>query len=217
LSDGEKSTKRSPEIVSVLNVRAEWIYIYIYKVVKIWPGLFVCKQVTVCPGHIWTTLYIYVCVCVYTGNLSRYFLVITSIMWQGSTQSVHFPKPAFYTYFFDPGYSQLPHIMFPWQYWTVNSTQFVACLSYFDRKTMLVKSYLCVSPDTSVIYTKLDLNHLRALHVSKPPAFMISKYSCPYTFTVQSRLSGFTCVTLWSCSIVSVYVAVFFTLNMTTT
>jgi hypothetical protein len=28
-----------------------------YKVVQIWPGLFVCKQVTVCPGHIWTTLY----------------------------------------------------------------------------------------------------------------------------------------------------------------
>jgi hypothetical protein len=27
-------------------------------VVQIWPGLFVCKQVTVCPGHIWTTLYI---------------------------------------------------------------------------------------------------------------------------------------------------------------
>ena len=25
--------------------------------VQIWPGLFVCKQVTVCPGHIWTTLY----------------------------------------------------------------------------------------------------------------------------------------------------------------
>jgi hypothetical protein len=23
-----------------------------YKVVQIWPGLFVCKQVTVCPGHI---------------------------------------------------------------------------------------------------------------------------------------------------------------------
>jgi hypothetical protein len=32
------------------------IYWY-YKVVQIWPGLFVCKQVTVCPGHIWTTLY----------------------------------------------------------------------------------------------------------------------------------------------------------------
>jgi hypothetical protein len=30
----------------------------IYKVVQIWPGLFVCKQVTVCPGHIWTTLYL---------------------------------------------------------------------------------------------------------------------------------------------------------------
>jgi hypothetical protein len=30
-----------------------------YKVVQIWPGwLFVCKQVTVCPGHIWTSLYI---------------------------------------------------------------------------------------------------------------------------------------------------------------
>ena len=31
--------------------------ITIYKVVQIWPRLFVCKQVTVCPGHIWTTLY----------------------------------------------------------------------------------------------------------------------------------------------------------------
>jgi hypothetical protein len=30
----------------------------IYKVVQIWPGLIVCKQVTVCPGHIWTTLYL---------------------------------------------------------------------------------------------------------------------------------------------------------------
>jgi hypothetical protein len=30
----------------------------LYKAVQIWPGLFVCKQVTVCPGHIWTTLYI---------------------------------------------------------------------------------------------------------------------------------------------------------------
>jgi hypothetical protein len=26
-------------------------------VVQIWLGLFVCKQVTVCPGRIWTTLY----------------------------------------------------------------------------------------------------------------------------------------------------------------
>jgi hypothetical protein len=30
----------------------------IYKVVQIWPGLILCKQVTICPGHIWTTLYI---------------------------------------------------------------------------------------------------------------------------------------------------------------
>jgi hypothetical protein len=29
-----------------------------YKVVQIWPERFVCKQITVCPGHIWTTLYI---------------------------------------------------------------------------------------------------------------------------------------------------------------
>jgi hypothetical protein len=29
----------------------------VYKVVQIWPGLTVCKLVTICPGHIWTTLY----------------------------------------------------------------------------------------------------------------------------------------------------------------
>jgi hypothetical protein len=29
-----------------------------YKVVQIWPGLIVYQQVTVCPGHIWTTLYV---------------------------------------------------------------------------------------------------------------------------------------------------------------
>jgi hypothetical protein len=29
-----------------------------YKVVQIWPGLIVCKQVTVRPCHIWTTLYL---------------------------------------------------------------------------------------------------------------------------------------------------------------
>ena len=28
--------------------------------VQIWPGLFVCKQVTVCPDHIWTTLYVFI-------------------------------------------------------------------------------------------------------------------------------------------------------------
>ena len=35
-----------------------WLFNFLtYKVVQIWPGRFVCKQVTVCPGHIWTTLY----------------------------------------------------------------------------------------------------------------------------------------------------------------
>ena len=29
-----------------------------YKMVQIWPGLFVCKQAGYIPGHIWTTLYI---------------------------------------------------------------------------------------------------------------------------------------------------------------
>jgi hypothetical protein len=38
-------------------------YTYSYKVVQIWSGLFVCKQITVCPGHIWTTLYITVLQC----------------------------------------------------------------------------------------------------------------------------------------------------------
>jgi hypothetical protein len=33
--------------------------ILMYKVAQIWPGLIVCKQVTVCPGHILTTLYLY--------------------------------------------------------------------------------------------------------------------------------------------------------------
>jgi hypothetical protein len=45
----------------VIKKRNECVYIaslmIYYKVVQIWPGLFVCKQVTVCPGHIWTTLY----------------------------------------------------------------------------------------------------------------------------------------------------------------
>jgi len=31
-----------------------------YKVVQIWPGLFVCKSGDISPGHIWTTLYIYI-------------------------------------------------------------------------------------------------------------------------------------------------------------
>jgi hypothetical protein len=34
------------------------VNVRIYKVLQIWPGLIVCKLVTVCPGHIWTTLYL---------------------------------------------------------------------------------------------------------------------------------------------------------------
>jgi hypothetical protein len=39
--------------------KKQWLqhFVMLYKVVQIWPGLIVCKQVTVCPGHIWTTLY----------------------------------------------------------------------------------------------------------------------------------------------------------------
>jgi hypothetical protein len=40
--------------IKVLLVNFWFLY---YKVVQIWPGLILCKQVTVCPGHIWTTLY----------------------------------------------------------------------------------------------------------------------------------------------------------------
>ena len=43
-----------------LNCVYRYINLSKYKVVQIWPGLFVCKQVTVCPSHIWTTLYIIV-------------------------------------------------------------------------------------------------------------------------------------------------------------
>jgi hypothetical protein len=39
-------------------IGGSWINaIVMYKAVQIWPGLTVCKQVTVCPGHIWTTSY----------------------------------------------------------------------------------------------------------------------------------------------------------------
>jgi hypothetical protein len=50
---------RSPDLPasSELLYRLRHPGCYIYKVVQIWPRRFVCKQVTVCPGHIWTTLY----------------------------------------------------------------------------------------------------------------------------------------------------------------
>jgi hypothetical protein len=44
-----------------LNCRSHGLHtvtvLHKYKVVQVWPGRFVCKQVTVCPGHIWTTFY----------------------------------------------------------------------------------------------------------------------------------------------------------------
>ena len=46
--------------VNVLDSRLTWSLLWrrSYKVFQIWPGLIVCKQVIVCPGHIWTTLYL---------------------------------------------------------------------------------------------------------------------------------------------------------------
>jgi hypothetical protein len=41
------------------------IYLYIYKVVQIWPGQTVTSLHTISPGHIWTTLYNYVCTYVF--------------------------------------------------------------------------------------------------------------------------------------------------------
>ena len=49
----------------------------LYKVVQIWPGLIVCKQVTVCPGHIWTTLYMVISRREYSEILSNLRLKIT--------------------------------------------------------------------------------------------------------------------------------------------
>ena len=31
--------------------------LFLYNVVQIWPGLIVCNQDAISPGHIWTTLY----------------------------------------------------------------------------------------------------------------------------------------------------------------
>jgi hypothetical protein len=46
------------DIQTVTYIRVCRIKPLTYKVVQIWLGWFVCKQVTVCPGHIWTTLYV---------------------------------------------------------------------------------------------------------------------------------------------------------------
>jgi hypothetical protein len=67
-----------------------------YKVVQIWPGRFVCKQVTVCPGHIWTTLYynmthFFRCVENYVFGLNEIFLYsgIINIYWTLGNASLH--------------------------------------------------------------------------------------------------------------------------------
>jgi hypothetical protein len=63
-----------------------------YKVVQTWSGLFVCKQVTVCPGHIWTTLYLW-CAAVTVLSLSRNSnnqtsFVASVITWSQSRQPI---------------------------------------------------------------------------------------------------------------------------------
>ena len=50
-----------------------------YKVVQIWPGRFVCKQVTVCPGHIWTTLYFWFVYIFCTLECNMYISVFKEI------------------------------------------------------------------------------------------------------------------------------------------
>jgi hypothetical protein len=55
-----------------------------YKVVQIWPGLFLCKQVTVCPRHIWTTLYMGFS----TNQWWLYLLSVQLEKWEGRMHSV---------------------------------------------------------------------------------------------------------------------------------
>jgi hypothetical protein len=47
-------------------------------VVQIWPGLIVCKQVTACPGHIWTTLYFFLSASTLKSH-SRVFLSYAAV------------------------------------------------------------------------------------------------------------------------------------------
>jgi hypothetical protein len=51
-----------------------------YKVVQIWPGLIVCKQVTVYPGYIWTTLYLCPVWCLSREPPQRYPYLQESIL-----------------------------------------------------------------------------------------------------------------------------------------
>jgi hypothetical protein len=71
-----------------------------YKVVQIWPGRFVCKQVTVFPGHIWTTLYLTwnssvwedMCVCMLVCPYHWYKFEFTISVKQ--TVGVHTARPS---------------------------------------------------------------------------------------------------------------------------
>jgi hypothetical protein len=63
-----------------------------YKVVQIWPGLIVSKQVTVCPGHIWTTLYIVInnliSIVIHGTYYTRWFKYDRDKLWLVYTQIV---------------------------------------------------------------------------------------------------------------------------------
>jgi hypothetical protein len=48
-----------PQIQQFKYTVHKMFFFCMYRVVQIWPGRLVCKQVTVCPSHIWTTLYIH--------------------------------------------------------------------------------------------------------------------------------------------------------------
>ena len=56
--EGESSSKYSRQYT--FREELHLSPIPLYKVVQIWPGLFVCKQAGYSPGHIWTTLYLFI-------------------------------------------------------------------------------------------------------------------------------------------------------------
>jgi hypothetical protein len=70
-----------------------------YKVFQIWPGLIVCKQVTICPGHIWTTLYtvlatgpvrLRTCVCVCVCDLRYSGVPSSCALWHRAARDSRF-------------------------------------------------------------------------------------------------------------------------------
>jgi hypothetical protein len=66
------NTLKHRSVLESLGTKASYILNAMsYKVVQIWPGLIVCKQVTVCPGHIWTTLYLNKCLMGLINNVFK--------------------------------------------------------------------------------------------------------------------------------------------------